>query len=184
MKLAPLSTKRKGTGQGNSHQYTHSYWLFISYAMQTMQPTWKITALESEREKERERERLLSAASVISHDMSFFNGFSHRCVRGNMICIHLTVTATTWGRGLTERLLMCKHNMILPATITILRSFLFLVSFIAQRQTSGSISSPTTVYSAVTAFLYFNYLYVLLYVLIYSRMSCLLPPEIWKNVGN
>lgn len=102
----------RGTGRRKAHQYTHSYWLFISYSMQTKQPARKTTLLEKETEREWVLDFCLFVASVISQDMRFFNGFSHICVWGNMICIHLAVTGTAWGRGLMERLLMCKHNMI------------------------------------------------------------------------
>ncbi len=69
------------------------------------------TALE--REAGREGEHLsMEPLSFPWHEL--FNGFPLLRVRGNIICIHLTVTGTTWGRGLMERLLMCKHNMILP----------------------------------------------------------------------
>lgn len=40
-----------------------------------------------------------------------FNGFSHLCVWGDMVCIHSAVTGTTWGSKPMERLLMCKHHI-------------------------------------------------------------------------
>lgn len=88
--------------------------------------------------------------------MSFFNGFSHLCVWGNITCIHLTVTGTTWGRRLMESSLMCKQNRNYPATISILQSFLFLLSFMARSESSNRRHGPTVEHPAFRAYLCFN----------------------------
>lgn len=65
----------------------------------------------SERKQERGRVTVsLPLCHFPGHEL--FNGFSHLCVWGDMICIHPTVTGTTWGGKPMERLLMCKHHII------------------------------------------------------------------------
>lgn len=76
----------------------HRYSLFIS--MQTTQPARKYCIRERHRKRGRATTGFLSLCSLSHfpwHEL--FNGFSHLCVWGNMICIHLTVTGTTWGQG-------------------------------------------------------------------------------------
>lgn len=79
----------------------------FSSSMQTMQPT-ENAALQ--RGKKKEGEWLLSFPLSHFPGHELFNGFSHLCVWGDVICIHPTVTGT-WGVEPMEQLLMCKHHI-------------------------------------------------------------------------